>query len=119
MIPMIQSRWPKVLRSTACAMSLLGIVAASESSAAEADGATLVQQRRCYGCHHATQTLIGPSYTAIAARHAANRAAMESVLARKIIDGGAGNWGVVPMVPNEQVSAEDARTIARWILKQQ
>ena len=38
------------------------------------------------------------------------------VLAQKIIIGGAGNWGVVPMVPNEHVSLEEARTISRWIL---
>ncbi|TAJ94195.1 MAG: c-type cytochrome [Gammaproteobacteria bacterium] len=86
------------------------------ASAADADGATLVQARRCYGCHQMTQALIGPAYTAIATRHAANKPVMEKVLARKIIDGGAGNWGVVPMVPNEQVSEDEARVIARWIL---
>jgi cytochrome c len=85
-------------------------------SAADADGATLVQERRCYGCHHLTQTLIGPAYTAIAARHTGNKPIMEKALARKIVDGGAGNWGVVPMVPNEQVSEAEARVVARWIL---
>ncbi|HLB30775.1 MAG TPA: c-type cytochrome [Gammaproteobacteria bacterium] len=85
-------------------------------SAADTDGAILVQERRCYGCHHITQALIGPAYTAIAARHAANKPIMEKALARKIVDGGAGNWGVVPMVPNEQVSEDEARAIARWIL---
>jgi cytochrome c len=39
------------------------------------------------------------------------------VLAQKIISGGAGNWGVVPMVPNEQVTIEQARAMARWILE--
>src|SRR3989304_2454365 len=65
-------------------------------SAADTDGAILVQERRCYGCHHITQALIGPAYTAIAARHAANKPIMEKALARKIVDGGAGTWGVVP-----------------------
>lgn len=101
------------------AMALSAMVVATATVAAETDGAALVQQRRCHGCHHATQTLLGPSYAAIAARHGANRATMEQILARKIIVGGAGNWGVVPMVPNEQVSDDEARIIAKWILRQQ
>ena len=85
-------------------------------AAATEDGARLVQERRCYGCHELKQNLIGPSYQAIAVRHAARRDIMVEVLAEKIIAGGGGNWGVVPMVPNEQVSPAEARTIARWIL---
>ena len=84
--------------------------------AAGLDGATLVQERNCYGCHHQTDALIGPPYSAIAARHASRKDLMVDVLARKIIEGGAGNWGVVPMVPSEQVSEDEAKVIARWIL---
>jgi cytochrome c len=62
------------------------------------------------------ENLLGPSYQAIATRHALRKEVMVEVLAEKIIVGGAGNWGVVPMVPNEQVSLDEARTIARWIL---
>jgi cytochrome c len=40
------------------------------------------------------------------------------VLAGKIILGGAGNWGIVPMVANDQVSMTEARQIAEWILDQ-
>ena len=87
--------------------------------AADADGARLVQERRCYPCHNQSENLLGPPYTAIAERHAKNKDAMVEVLAEKIIVGGAGNWGVVPMVPNEQVSREEARVIAQWILDQE
>ena len=85
-------------------------------AAADEDGARLVQERRCYGCHDMKQNLIGPSYQAIAVRHAARKDVMVEVLAEKIVAGGAGNWGLVPMVPNEQVSPAEARIIARWIL---
>lgn len=81
-----------------------------------ADGAALVQRHRCYACHDMRDPLLGPPYQAIAQRHAGNREAMADVLARKIVLGGGGNWGVVPMVPNEHVGEADARTIARWIL---
>lgn len=86
--------------------------------AAEPDGATLEKSQRCYSCHDLTKTLIGPPYKAIAARHAADKEMMVEVLARKILRGGGGNWGVVPMVPNEHVSEADARTLARWVLSQ-
>ncbi len=86
--------------------------------AAEPDAAALTKTLKCYSCHDLTQALIGPPYKAIAARHAPNKDVMVDVLARKIVRGGGGNWGVVPMVPNEHVSDEQARTLARWILAQ-
>lgn len=85
-------------------------------SAAETDGEKLVMEKRCYACHNMNDNLLGPSYSAIALRHADRKDVMVEVLAEKIIVGGAGNWGIVPMVPNEQVSIEEARVIARWIL---
>ena len=85
-------------------------------AAAELDGETLAQERYCYGCHNMTETLIGPSYQSVAVLHRARKEIMVEILANKIIKGGAGNWGVVPMVPNEHVSMEEARIIAEWIL---
>lgn len=82
------------------------------------DGERLVREYRCYACHDMTQTLIGPPYQAIAARHGSKKEVMTAVLARKIILGGGGNWGMVPMVPNEHVPEADARRIAAWILNQ-
>ena len=99
-------------------LCMLLCVLSSALHAAEPDPATLTKTLRCYSCHDLTQTLIGPPWKAIAARHAANKDVMMDVLARKIVRGCGGNWGVVPMVPNEHVSDEQARTLARWILAQ-
>lgn len=79
-------------------------------------GEALLVENRCVACHETDRPLIGPPYRAIAARHAAHKEIMVEVLARKIIVGGAGNWGVVPMVPNEHVSEDEALAMARWIL---
>ncbi len=76
----------------------------------------LLQQARCYACHAMDATLIGPPYRAIAALHNRRADVMVEVLAQKIVNGGGGNWGVVPMVPNDHVSIEEAREMARWIL---
>jgi|GEM_PF-796416 len=80
------------------------------------DGARLVDEARCDACHQISEPSLGPPYAAIAARHAPNADVMIDVLARKIVDGGGGNWGLVPMVPNQWVSADDARAMAEWIL---
>ena len=113
----VQLRSFKFTYSLPAGILLAGLaVTALPVSAADADGAKLVQERRCYPCHNQSENLLGPSYNAIAERHAERKDAMVDVLAEKIIVGGAGNWGVVPMVPNQQVSRDEARVIAKWIL---
>ncbi len=86
-------------------------------SAFAADVAALITQKRCDACHDVTATRIGPPFVAIALRHRADKENMVEVLAHKIVLGGGGNWGVVPMVPNEHVSLDEARAMARWILE--
>lgn len=97
---------------------LVTLVANSQVFAQDNDsGERLAREHRCYACHAMEEALIGPPYQAIAARHAAaQKDVMVKVLATKIILGGGGNWGVVPMVPNEHVPEPDALAIARWIL---
>ena len=89
---------------------------APTSAPAAADIPALLVQKRCDACHDANATLIGPPYVAVALRHAADKDDMVDVLARKIVFGGGGSWGVVPMVPSEHVTLEDARSMAKWIL---
>ena len=84
-----------------------------------ADVPALLAAKRCNACHDANVTLIGPPYVAIAARHRSNKEDIVEVLARKIVLGGGGTWGLVPMVPNEHVSLDEARAMARWILEVQ
>lgn len=97
-----------------CTAALLSV-----GARAAGDGEELVQEKRCYACHAMSEPLIGPPYMAIAALHAnAERDIIVEALAHKIIVGGAGNWGVVPMVPSEHVTLEEARKIAIWILDQ-
>ena len=97
---------------------LMGCASAANAAAPADAGAQLAKQSRCYSCHDASNVLIGPPYQAIAARYANDRKVMETVLARKILLGGGGNWGAVPMVPNEHVKPADALQLARWVLDQ-
>jgi cytochrome c len=82
------------------------------------EGETLIREAMCYACHQMESVSLGPPWQAIAARHDTRKELMTEVLAGKIVRGGGGNWGNVPMVPNQRVSAEQARIMAEWVLEQ-
>jgi cytochrome c len=99
--------------------ALIGLALSSLSgldAAAQPEGARLAEEARCYICHQMEAPLLGPPYIAIAARHAPRKDVMTELLARKIVHGGGGNWGLVPMVPNQRVTLDDARVMSAWIL---
>jgi len=96
-------------------VALTGLLAGSMASAAESVD-KLIEAARCDACHQMSTNSLGPPWQAIAARHAPDKQLMVDVLARKIVRGGGGNWGDVPMVPNQLVTIEQARVMASWIL---
>ena len=71
----------------------------------------LALQKHCDECHAVDVQRIGPPFIAVAARHRAEGEAAVEPLAQKIIHGGAGNWGSIPMIPNERVTPTRR---ARW-----
>lgn len=78
-------------------------------------GLALEAKSDCATCHKLDEKLIGPSFREIANKYTNDEATIDS-LAGKIINGGAGNWGQVPMTPHPQMSKEDAKTIVKYIL---
>ena len=100
----------------ACALALLSSGLAAWAAKPGAKLSTLALEKHCDECHSVDVQRIGPPFIAVAARHRAEGAAAVEPLAQKIIHGGAGNWGNVPMIPNERVSLEQARQLAKWIL---
>lgn len=77
----------------------------------------LAQSKNCMACHAADKKLVGPSYKEVAAKYAGQKDAVDR-LAAKIIKGGAGVWGPVPMPANPQVSEVEAKRLATWVLGQ-
>jgi cytochrome c len=75
----------------------------------------LAQSKNCAACHQMEAKAIGPSYKQIAQKYTANPDTV-AMLATKIVKGGQGVWGPVPMPANGQVSEAEARTLASWIL---
>ena len=101
------------MKPVAAIFSLFALFA---SSGVQADP-SLADKKNCMGCHHATDRRVGPAFKAIAAKYAGQNDAVDK-LAQKIIKGGAGAWGAVPMPANSQVSAAEAKQLTLWILSQ-
>ena len=93
---------------------LLAGLACSFAAPALADLA-LATSKNCMSCHAVERKVLGPSFKDIAARYKDNKSAPD-LLATKIMKGGAGVWGPVPMPANTQVSEADAKKLAAWVL---
>lgn len=69
----------------------------------------------CRACHRTEGNLVGPSYRDISRRYVSNTSNIE-LLASKIIAGGEGNWGDLPMSAHPTLAESTARAMARHIL---
>lgn len=79
-------------------------------------GLALVAGSDCLTCHKVNEELTGPPYAEIAKRYANAPDTTITSLAKKIIEGGSGNWGQIPMTQHPQVSQEDAEQMVKYIL---
>ena len=77
----------------------------------------LATAKNCMACHAVDKKLVGPSYKDVAAKYAGQKDAADK-LAAKIIKGGSGVWGPVPMPANAQVNADEAKKLAAWVMTQ-
>lgn len=75
----------------------------------------LATSKNCMACHAVERKLVGPSYKAVAGKYAGQADAVDK-LASKIMKGGSGVWGAIPMPANPQVNEADAKKLAAWIL---
>lgn len=80
-----------------------------------AEGEKLVAGSDCKTCHHSVNKLIGPAHTEVAKKYEFT-AANVSMLAQKIIQGGQGVWGQIPMTAHPDITVADAEKMARYVL---
>ena len=76
----------------------------------------LAQSKNCMACHAVDKKVIGPSFKDVAAKYKDTKGAVD-LLAVKIVKGGSGVWGPVPMPANTQVNEADAKKLAAWVLQ--
>ncbi|MDC8786970.1 c-type cytochrome [Roseateles koreensis] len=75
----------------------------------------LAQKKNCLACHAVDKKVVGPSYKDVAAKYAKDKDAVAK-LSGKILKGGSGVWGPVPMPANTQVNEAEAKQLATWVL---
>ena len=94
--------------------ALLALVAVAATVPAMAQ-LELAQQKNCLACHAVDKKLVGPAYKDVAAKYAGQKDAVDK-LSAKIMKGGSGVWGPVPMPANTQVNEAEAKKLATWVL---
>lgn len=87
------------------------LVVAAPAMADEA----LAKANNCLACHAVDKKVVGPAYKEVAKKYN-NDASKADMLAQKILKGGSGVWGAIPMPANTKVSEADAKKLATWVL---
>jgi cytochrome c len=77
--------------------------------------ADLAQKKNCLACHAVDKKVVGPAYKEVAAKYAGQKDAVDK-LTQKVMKGGVGVWGQIPMPANPQVSEAEAKQLVTWIL---
>ena len=75
----------------------------------------LATAKNCMTCHAVDKKLVGPAYKEVATKYSGQKDAVDK-LAAKIMKGGSGVYGPVPMPANTQVNDAEAKKLAAWVL---
>jgi cytochrome c len=88
----------------------------SASSKADIEqGKNLISKSDCLACHQVKVKVVGPAYSEVAAKYPATDANV-NLLAAKVIKGGSGVWGQVPMPAHAALAEGDAKKMVRYVL---
>jgi cytochrome c len=98
-----------ILASVTLATSAIFV---SGSAMANAD---LAKAKNCMACHAVANKVVGPAFKDVAKKYVGDKTAEDKLVA-KVIKGGSGVWGAIPMPANPQVSDADARVLVKWVL---
>jgi cytochrome c len=94
--------------------------APAAAPAASEQGLELIGASDCTTCHRLHKTdpgaNIGPYYSQVAAKYAPAADTTVDRLVHKIISGGNGVWGTVPMTPHPALTPADVKIMVTYIL---
>ncbi|HEY5327961.1 MAG TPA: c-type cytochrome [Mucilaginibacter sp.] len=91
------------------------VAKASTSIDVSNPGGKLLVANDCLTCHKIDTKVIGPAYKDVAAKYPATEANIDT-LANKVMKGGSGHWGTIPMAAHPVLSENDAKTMVKYIL---
>ena len=84
-------------------------------SALATDMPELAKKNNCTACHAIDKKVVGPAWNDVAKKYKGDATA-KAKLATKIMKGGSGNWGAMPMPANPKLSEADAGALADFVL---
>lgn len=94
--------------------------APAPAAAVDEKGLELIGASDCTTCHRlhkaAAGASIGPSYSEVAAKYAPAADTTIDRIVNKIISGGSGIWGTVPMTPHPALAPADVKVMVTYIL---
>lgn len=96
------------------ALAALAAITVSSSPVFAADVAELAQKKNCMACHSEHAKVVGPAYEDVAEKYAGQKDAVAK-LSEKVMKGGVGAWGQIPM-PANSVSKDEATQLVTWVL---
>lgn len=94
---------------------------AATSTATDPDvqkGEALIAKNDCLTCHKIDEKLIGPTYREVARKYAGLPDTIVPYLAHKVMKGGTGTWGQIPMAAHPALSEADATALVKYVLAQ-
>ncbi|WP_031274368.1 c-type cytochrome [Pelistega indica] len=80
------------------------------------DASTLLKNKICMHCHQVNERRVGPSFKMVADKYQQDKTVTVEELAKRIVEGGIGQWGPLRMPAQPKVSTEEAIIMADWIL---
>ena len=89
-------------------------VVLSAPARAEDAGEKLAKDKGCTACHAVDKKIIGPAYKEVAKKYKGDAKA-PAMLAEKIVKGGQGVWGPIPMPPNK-VTDDEAKKLVAYVM---
>jgi len=95
-------------------ISLFSVTVLFASQPLMADEA-LAKSKNCLACHGVANKIVGPAFKDVAAKYKGDGGAI-AALTSKVLKGGGGVWGGIPMPPNATTSEAEAETLVKWIL---
>jgi len=95
---------------------LLSYLQTTHAASDDQNALLVAKKNACLGCHAVNKKIVGPSFESIAVKYK-NDSSAQAFLKNKILKGGAGSWGVVPMPANAKLSDADVSLLTSWILR--
>ena len=95
--------------------------ASAPAAVVDTKGLELIGASDCPTCHKlhkdaSSGGTIGPAYDDVAAKYSSAADTTIDRLVKKVISGGSGVWGSVPMTPHQALKPEDVRSMVTYIL---